>query len=127
MADTTDAPKMAINTSRLLEKKSHRHLRLSIAPLNVGGKVCHLCSRDGIVGIAGIPSRALVIETGMTATRSAEEIVDWSVREYGRDLAVCTSFQKTGAVILDMAIKADPGVRVFTLDTGRLPEETRDD
>ncbi len=60
----------------------------------------------------------------MIATRTAEEIVAWSIAEYGRDLAVCTSFQKAGAVILDMAIKIDPGVRVFTLDTGRLPEET---
>lgn len=60
----------------------------------------------------------------MTVTRSAEEIVEWSVREYSRDLAVCTSFQKTGAVILDMAVKADADVRVFTLDTGRLPDET---
>ena len=60
----------------------------------------------------------------MIATLSAEEIVAWSISEYGRELAVCTSFQKAGAVILDMAIKIDPGVRVFTLDTGRLPEET---
>ncbi len=60
----------------------------------------------------------------MTETRSAEEIVAWSMHEYGRDLAVCTSFQKTGAVILDMAARVDPDVRVFTLDTGRLPEET---
>ena len=60
----------------------------------------------------------------MTATLSAAEIVAWSIQEYGRDLAVCTSFQKAGAVILDMAIRVDPSVRVFTLDTGRLPEET---
>ena len=57
-------------------------------------------------------------------TTPAEEIVAWSVREYGRELAVCTSFQKAGAVILDMAVKVDSKVRVFTLDTGRLPEET---
>jgi phosphoadenylyl-sulfate reductase (thioredoxin) len=55
---------------------------------------------------------------------SAQEIVEWSIREYGRDLAVCTSFQKTGAVILDIALRIDPTVRVFTLDTGRLPDET---
>lgn len=60
----------------------------------------------------------------MIETRSAEETVEWSIREYGRDLAVCTSFQKTGAVILDMALRIEPNLRVFTLDTGRLPEET---
>src|SRR5277367_1561114 len=54
----------------------------------------------------------------------ARDVVEWSIREYARDLAVCTSFQKTGAVILDMAVRVDPSVRVFTLDTGRLPDET---
>ncbi len=60
----------------------------------------------------------------MIGTRAAEDLVAWSIGEYGRDLAVCTSFQKAGAVILDMAVRVDPSVRVFTLDTGRLPEET---
>lgn len=64
------------------------------------------------------------METAPDAPRSAQEVVAWSIREFGRDLAVCTSFQKTGAVILDMAIRLDPSVRVFTLDTGRLPDET---
>ena len=35
-----------------------------------------------------------------------------------------TSFQAEGMVVLDLARQVDPGVRVLTLDTGRLPEET---
>ena len=35
-----------------------------------------------------------------------------------------TSFQAEGMVVLDLARQIDPGVRVLTLDTGRLPEET---
>ena len=35
-----------------------------------------------------------------------------------------TSFQAEGMVVLDLARRIDPGVRVLTLDTGRLPEET---
>src|SRR6266581_1584706 len=31
-----------------------------------------------------------------------------------------------GMVILDMAVRIEPNVRVFTLDTGRLPQETYD-
>jgi thioredoxin-dependent adenylylsulfate APS reductase len=38
--------------------------------------------------------------------------------------AIATSFQKEGMVILDLAAAITPRVRVFTLDTGRLPEET---
>lgn len=39
-------------------------------------------------------------------------------------LAVVTSFQAEGMVLLDMAWRIDPTVRVITLDTGRLPQET---
>ena len=35
-----------------------------------------------------------------------------------------TAFQAEGMVILDIASRLSPAIRVFTLDTGRLPEET---
>jgi len=37
-----------------------------------------------------------------------------------------TSFQADGMAILDMAWRINPDVRVFTVDTGRLPQETYD-
>jgi thioredoxin-dependent adenylylsulfate APS reductase len=55
----------------------------------------------------------------------AEEILGWALREFPRDrIALCTSFQLEGMVILDMAWRIDPLVHVFTIDTGRLPAET---
>jgi thioredoxin-dependent adenylylsulfate APS reductase len=56
--------------------------------------------------------------------RTAQETIDWALGTFGRRAAVCTSFQAEGMVILDMACRADPQVRVFTIDTGRLPPET---
>jgi adenylyl-sulfate kinase len=50
--------------------------------------------------------------------------VAWAIQRYGRNLAISTSFQKEGMVVLDMAARIAPDIRVFTLDTGRLPEET---
>ncbi len=44
---------------------------------------------------------------------------------FGSEFAIATAFQKEGMVVLDLAAGIDPRVRVFTLDTGRLPEETR--
>jgi phosphoadenosine phosphosulfate reductase len=41
-------------------------------------------------------------------------------------LAITTSFQREGMVIVDMAAKISSDVRVVTLDTGRLPAETYD-
>jgi thioredoxin-dependent adenylylsulfate APS reductase len=57
---------------------------------------------------------------------SAAELVSWAISAYGDQFAIATSFQKEGMVIVDLACRAagPAGCRVFTLDTGRLPEET---
>lgn len=55
---------------------------------------------------------------------SAEGLIEWAQQTWGSRFAVVTSFQAEGMVLLDMAARRDPGVRVITLDTGRLPEET---
>jgi phosphoadenosine phosphosulfate reductase len=54
----------------------------------------------------------------------ADRLLAWAIERFGRRFAVVTSFQAEGMVVLDLARRADPGVRVLTLDTGRLPEET---
>jgi thioredoxin-dependent adenylylsulfate APS reductase len=54
----------------------------------------------------------------------APDLLRWVIGTYGESFAICTSFQKTGMVILDMAARISTEVRVVTLDTGRLPEET---
>ena len=56
----------------------------------------------------------------------AETVIAWALARWGSRLAVCTSFQAEGMVLLDMAWRIDPKVRVFTVDTGRLPQETYD-
>lgn len=56
---------------------------------------------------------------------SAIEVVAEAVERFPR-LAVATSFQKEATVILDLVMRVDPGVRVFTLDTGALFPETRE-
>ena len=57
---------------------------------------------------------------------SAAELVLWAISTYGDKFAIASSFQKEGMVIVDLAWRAagPAGCRVFTLDTGRLPEET---
>ncbi len=54
----------------------------------------------------------------------AAEVLSWCIGTYGKAFAIATSFQKEGMVIIDLATRIDPQVRVFTLDTGRLPDET---
>ena len=55
---------------------------------------------------------------------TADQLLAWAIERFGRRFAVVTSFQAEGMVVLDLARRVDPGVRVLTLDTGRLPEET---
>jgi phosphoadenylyl-sulfate reductase (thioredoxin) len=57
-------------------------------------------------------------------TASASDLLSWAIDTFGDSFAVATSFQKEGMVILDLASRISAGVRVFTLDTGRLPDET---
>jgi phosphoadenosine phosphosulfate reductase len=56
--------------------------------------------------------------------RKAEDVITWTLDTFQHRAAICTSFQAEGMVILDLAYRVDPGVRVFTIDTGRLPSET---
>lgn len=48
-------------------------------------------------------------------TATAVEVVRWGVERCGDDLVVLTSFQD--AVLIDVALRADPGVRIAFLDT----------
>src|ERR687885_26005 len=54
-----------------------------------------------------------------------QEVIRWALETFAPErIAVCTSFQIDGMAILDMAWRIDPTVRIFTVDTGRLPQET---
>ncbi|MEE9522579.1 MAG: phosphoadenylyl-sulfate reductase [candidate division NC10 bacterium] len=54
----------------------------------------------------------------------AEAVIRWALERFHPRIALATSLQVEEMVILDIAWKVNPGVRVFTLDTGRLHEET---
>ena len=59
-------------------------------------------------------------------TAQPAEIVAWALGEHrpGR-VAVVTALQREGMVVVDLALRIDPGVRIVTIDTGRLPAETQ--
>ncbi len=55
---------------------------------------------------------------------SAEEVLKWALKEFGDKIALACSFGAEDMVLIDMMVKLDPQARIFTLDTGRLPQET---
>jgi phosphoadenosine phosphosulfate reductase len=81
-------------------------------------------------------SSAEIEEAARRLTGAAPaEIVAWAMGRFGRRLAIASSFSIEDCVVIDLALKAAGGkaaggkggredVRVFALDTGRLPDET---
>ncbi|MCG5051946.1 MAG: phosphoadenylyl-sulfate reductase [Myxococcales bacterium] len=56
--------------------------------------------------------------------RPPQEVLAWALERFADTLAIASSFSIEDCVVIDMAAKLAPKVRVFALDTGRLPEET---
>ncbi len=56
--------------------------------------------------------------------QSAEEIVRWAGQTLGPDIKFANSFGAEDVALMDIIAKAAPNIRVFTLDTGRLNDET---
>jgi phosphoadenylyl-sulfate reductase (thioredoxin) len=61
---------------------------------------------------------------GTKAEASARIHIQSAIEEFGGSLAVLTSFQREGMVIVDLTLKAGREIPVITIDTGRLPRET---
>ncbi|MDY7225684.1 phosphoadenylyl-sulfate reductase [Hyalangium rubrum] len=55
---------------------------------------------------------------------SAEQILAWAEQRFGAQAAIASSFGAEDVVLIDLASKHAPSLRLFTLDTGRLPSET---
>ena len=56
--------------------------------------------------------------------KDAQEILSRAIDHFGDKITMATSLQLGGLVLLDMLHQVGKPVRVFSLDTGRLPEET---
>lgn len=58
--------------------------------------------------------------------QTPRDAVRWGLETFGDTVALVTSFQVDGMVILDMAYQLQPDIRVITVDSGRLSSETHD-
>lgn len=58
---------------------------------------------------------------------SAEKLLSWAFGTFQPRIALASSFQAEESVLIDMMVRLrGPEIRVFTLDTGRLNQETYD-
>jgi len=58
--------------------------------------------------------------------KEPQQVLAWAVERFGQHLGICSGLQADGCALIDMAWRIDPAVRVFTIDTGRLPQATHD-
>jgi phosphoadenylyl-sulfate reductase (thioredoxin) len=54
----------------------------------------------------------------------ADALLAWAAETHGDRAGIVTSFQNTGCVTIDLAARAGHTLRVLTVDTLRLPQET---
>ena len=57
-------------------------------------------------------------------TKSSEELIQWTIDQYGLKAGLACSFGMEDMVIIDIIAKLKGPITIFTLDTGRLHEET---
>src|SRR5438046_776218 len=83
------------------------------------------CSMTAIVEQPG-PLAPLDLDTlnALFAKQDPARIVDWSARQFGRDLVMSSSFGAESALLLHMATRALPDIRIIFVDTGYLFPET---
>lgn len=56
--------------------------------------------------------------------KTAEDVLRWALENYKDKVALASSFGAEDVVLIDKMVRIDPEARIFSLDTGRLPEET---
>jgi phosphoadenosine phosphosulfate reductase len=58
--------------------------------------------------------------------KTPQEVLKWSLDNLHPKIALASSFGAEDVVVIDMLMKINPKARIFTLDTGRLNQETYD-
>lgn len=68
---------------------------------------------------AGVAQAAKELET-----QDAAAVLRWAADNFYPKLGFASSFGAEDAVVIDLMVKVNPKITIFTLDTGRLHEET---
>ncbi len=57
---------------------------------------------------------------------SAKEIIEWGITKFKDKIAISCSFSMEDVIIIHIASEISNNIKIFAIDTGRLPEETFD-
>ena len=59
-------------------------------------------------------------------SEDAVGVLSWAFENFHPNMAISIAGGSEGLAVLDMAVRLEPNLRVFTLDTGRLHRETHE-
>jgi len=84
-----------------------------------------------VIGKEAVESKPTVAELKQIApqmeSKTAQEVLRWAMNTYGLRIGLASSFGPEDVVLIDIMIKINKEkTRIFTLDTGRLNQETYD-
>ncbi|HEX8701744.1 MAG TPA: phosphoadenylyl-sulfate reductase [Myxococcaceae bacterium] len=71
-----------------------------------------------------LTSEELLAASQVLKDAPAEQLLAWAEQQFGASAAIASSFGAEDVVLIDLARKHAPSLRLFTLDTGRMPPET---
>jgi phosphoadenosine phosphosulfate reductase len=74
--------------------------------------------------VAADPTLDLVATNAVIDTYSPRQIVDWAAGEFGDGLVMSSSFGAESALLIHMATRVKPDIKVIVVDTGYLFPET---
>lgn len=74
--------------------------------------------------LAQLEQHALTAQDAEVGPESLEAFLSWAAEQLGPSLTLASSFGPEDMVLIDAIAKRDLPIRVITLDTGRLPEQT---
>jgi len=57
-----------------------------------------------------------------SGSNKAEDVLEWAFSEFDPNIVMACSFE--APILVHMAVAINPDIRIFSIDTGRLPEET---
>lgn len=75
---------------------------------------------------AAYSAEELAVVNRELAGRPAEEVLRWAADTFAPEIMLASSFGAEDVVLIDMVARLSLPVKVFTLDTGRLNDETYD-
>ncbi len=76
------------------------------------------------MGIGLVQEQELRRAAAELESKGAEEVLRWGVERFFPRIGFASSFGAEDVVVIDLLVRVNPKVTIFTLDTGRLNEET---